>query len=264
MIQGQLMNSFAQPNGGSAPAGAQGSASPLSAGYGGGGQSDSYIPSYGGGAPASADSSDMKQQMFGIISLVLQLLTTILPQIAGGDQKAVAGTPGGYGATPGGYGGTPAAGGYGNDIGPNAPPQLQKYGKEIANASAETGVPANVLGAMMWQESRGNVNGQGNIGEVGLMQVTPDTYKDLQAKHPELQGDLADPQTNIMASAYYMKDLMQQFGDIPTALRAYNSGPNGVDVNNLNALPAGTGDATYVDKVMGFAGSLSKGAALPA
>ena len=124
---------------------------------------------------------------------------------------------------------------------------------------------------MMWQESRGNLqalttNGGNGLTDTGLLQVNPNTFKELQAKHPELQGmnNLSDPQTNIMAGAFYMKDLIAQFGDIPTALRAYNSGPNGVDRNNLNALPAGTGDATYVDKVTDFANRLANGVALPA
>ncbi|WP_257463569.1 transglycosylase SLT domain-containing protein [Archangium lipolyticum] len=81
------------------------------------------------------------------------------------------------------------------------------------------------------------------------MQMNPNTFKALQAKYPELQGkNLADPETNILAGAYYMKDMKAQFGSWDLALRAYNSGPNGVDRSNPNAIPAGTGDATYVQK----------------
>ncbi len=251
MIQGQLSGAYAQSLTPAASPASTSNANILSAGGYGSGQGDSYTPSYGGNGGQSA--GDINQQMFSIVSLILQLLTALLPQLAGGGN--------GY-ATPGTGGYKPPAGG--NTLGANAPAPLQKYGKEIENASAATGVPANVLGAMMWQESRGNPNSGGGIGEVGLMQMTPDTFQDLQAKHPELQGqDLSDPQTNIMASAFYMKDLMGQFGDIPTALRAYNSGPNGVDPSNLQALPAGTGDATYVDKVMDFSNRLANGAALP-
>jgi len=158
-----------------------------------------------------------------------------------------------------------------NVLGANVPAGLQQFSKEIAKASTAAGVPANVLGAMIWQESRGNlgaatINGGNGLTDTGLLQVNPNTYQDLQAKHPELQGmdNLSDPQTNIMAGAFYMKDLIAQFGDIPTALRAYNSGPNGVDRDNLSSLPAGTGDATYVDKVSDFANRLATGVALPA
>ena len=156
-------------------------------------------------------------------------------------------------------------------LGPGLPKQLEPYRGAIENASAKTGVPANMLAAQIWQESRGNLsatttNGGNGLTDTGLMQVNPNTFGELQSKHPELQGmDLKTPEGNIMAGAAYMKDMKDQFGDWKTALRAYNSGPNGVDKNNLNALPAGTGDATYVDKVSQFWNTLQTGnGSLPA
>ncbi|MGZ3460594.1 MAG: lytic transglycosylase domain-containing protein, partial [Archangium sp.] len=79
--------------------------------------------------------------------------------------------------------------------------------------------------------------------------------------HPELAGknNLSDPETNILAGAFYMKDMNDQFGNWDLALRAYNSGPNGVDRNNANAIPAGTGDATYVQKVKQFWSTIETG-----
>lgn len=53
-----------------------------------------------------------------------------------------------------------------------------------------------------------------------------------------------------MAGARYMKEMYDEFGSWELALRAYNSGPNGVDPGNPNATPAGTGDPTYVTKVL--------------
>jgi soluble lytic murein transglycosylase-like protein len=132
-------------------------------------------------------------------------------------------------------------------------------------------VPANMLAGQIWQESRGNLsatstNGGNGLTDTGLMQVNPNTYQELQAKHPELQGkDLADPETNILAGAFYMKDMKEDFGSWDLALRAYNSGPNGVDLGNPDAIPAGTGDATYVRKVNQFWKTLETGnGSLPA
>jgi hypothetical protein len=150
-------------------------------------------------------------------------------------------------------------------LGPGMPKELEPYKGAIESAAAKTGVPADMLAAQIWQESRGNLaavstNGGNGLTDTGLMQVNPNTYGELQAKHPELQGkDLSEPANNILAGAYYMKDMKEQFGDWKTALRAYNSGPNGVDKSNLNALPAGTGDATYVDKVSKFWETLQTG-----
>jgi hypothetical protein len=154
----------------------------------------------------------------------------------------------------------------GSKLGGNLPPGLEKFRGAIESASAKTGIPAAMLAAQIWQESRGDLaavttNGGNGLSDTGLMQVNPNTYGELQAKHPELQGkNLADPETNILAGAYYMKDMKEQFGGSnELALRAYNSGPNGVDRNDPNAIPAGTGDPTYVQKVSNFMEILSSG-----
>lgn len=156
-------------------------------------------------------------------------------------------------------------------LGPGMPPALSQYKGAIEDAAAKAGVPAAMIAGQIWQESRGNLaavstNGGNGLTDTGLMQVNPNTFKELQAKHPELQGkNLSDPATNIMAGAFYMKDMKDQFGSWDLALRAYNSGPNGVDKSNPNAIPAGTGDATYVQKVKQFWDTISTGqGSLPA
>jgi soluble lytic murein transglycosylase-like protein len=81
------------------------------------------------------------------------------------------------------------------------------------------------------------------------MQLGPNEFKEYGG------GDISNPADTIMAGAKYMEALDKQFGgNIEAALRAYNSGPNGVDLNDLNSTPAGTGDPTYVQKVMQAAG----------
>lgn len=150
-------------------------------------------------------------------------------------------------------------------LGGGFPAALSKYKGAIESAAAKAGVPASMLAAQIWQESRGDLgaattNGGNGLTDTGLMQVNPNTFQELQSKHPELQGkNLADPETNILAGAFYMKDMKEQFGSWDLALRAYNSGPNGVDRSNPNAIPAGTGDATYVEKVQKFAEIIATG-----
>lgn len=162
-----------------------------------------------------------------------------------------------------------------SDLGPGLPPQAAPYKDMIEEASRRTGVPASLLAAMIHDESRwdphaGTINANG-MGDTGLMQMNDATFAALQAKHPELQGrDKNDPATNILAGAYYMADMKElmkeRYGSDSwgLALRAYNSGENGVDPNNLNALPAGTGDPAYVDKVMGYWATIDNGGQLPA
>ncbi|MBI0327862.1 lytic transglycosylase domain-containing protein [Burkholderia plantarii] len=115
-----------------------------------------------------------------------------------------------------------------------------KYNSEIMSASRATGVPPGILAGQIWQESKGVADTPGG----GLMQLGPDEFQKYGG------GDISKPADNIRAGANYMKDLATQFGgNMDAALRAYNSGPNGVDLGNLNSTPAGTGDPTYVQKV---------------
>ncbi|WP_206956681.1 lytic transglycosylase domain-containing protein [Trinickia acidisoli] len=155
-----------------------------------------------------------------------------------------------------------------SDLG-TLPPALQPYRADILNAANKSGVPPNVLAAQIYQESRGQVNaGSTNqatgLTDAGLMQVDPATFQSLRQEHPDLGSDLSDPATNILAGAYYDEDMYKQFGSIPLMLRAYNSGPDGVDKSNPNAIPAGVGDPNYVTLVMQYANDIQVGKALPA
>ncbi|WP_153305379.1 lytic transglycosylase domain-containing protein, partial [Variovorax soli] len=130
---------------------------------------------------------------------------------------------------------TPGANG---DISPKQ--VADAYRNEIEAASKETGIPPGILAGQIWQESRGKPNTPGG----GLMQIQPSEFQASGG------GDINNAADNIMAGAKYMQQMQEKYPDIPLALRAYNSGPNGVDPSNPNAIPAGTGDATYVTKVL--------------
>jgi len=137
-------------------------------------------------------------------------------------------------------------------LGPGFPKELEPVKQHILAASKASGVDANLITAVIMNEAKGRFqDGINGTLQYGLMQVDPNTYKlELQPKY-HLSGDnINDPQINIMAGAFHLKENIAQFGSIPVALRAYNSGPNGVDRNNLSALPSGTGTANYVDSVM--------------
>ena len=115
------------------------------------------------------------------------------------------------------------------------------YKDQIAAASNATGVPPGILAGQIWQESKGKAGTPGG----GLMQLGDNEFRKYGG------GDISNAGDNIKAGANYMKDLMTQFGgNVGAALRAYNSGPNGVDLGNLDSTPAGTGDPSYVQKVM--------------
>ena len=118
-----------------------------------------------------------------------------------------------------------------------------KYEKEIRAASEETGVPANLIAAMMNQESAGNPNAVSNKGATGLMQLMPDTAKAMGVK------DMSNPSDNILGGARYMAQQLKDFnGDTRLALAAYNAGPGAVV--KYNGIPPYAETQNYVNKIM--------------
>jgi len=51
------------------------------------------------------------------------------------------------------------------------------------------------------------VSAKSGVGAVGLMQVMPRTYKEIQAKNPAIKGNLRQPRWNIAAGIYYDRAL---------------------------------------------------------
>ncbi|MGB3125117.1 MAG: lytic transglycosylase domain-containing protein [Pseudomonas sp.] len=142
------------------------------------------------------------------------------------------------------------------------PPALEPYRADIQDAAQKTGMPASVIAGQIWAESRGdsnaastNVNGK---TDGGLMQVNADTGAEMKSENPDkFNGNAIHD--NIMAGALYLRDQSKAFGgDIGAALRAYNSGPDKVNRNNL-ADVGGVGDPDYVKNVQHFAQIIASG-----
>jgi D-alanyl-D-alanine carboxypeptidase len=72
---------------------------------------------------------------------------------------------------------------------------------------------------------------------MGLMQIEPETYQDLQSQYG-LGADPFDPHNNILAGAAYINEMYQRYG-APGFLAAYNAGPENVDayLNGSSSLP---------------------------
>jgi len=98
----------------------------------------------------------------------------------------------------------------------------------IRDASSRFSVPQAWIRAVMHQESGGQEyrNGQpitSGAGAMGLMQLMPATYADLQAQYG-LGSDPFEPHDNVMAGTAYIRQMYQKYG-APAFLAAYNAGP---------------------------------------
>ena len=89
-----------------------------------------------------------------------------------------------------------------------------------------------LLAAVIYQESKFRSDARSDSGAIGLMQLLPDTAKGI-ALHTGGSafrvGDLYNPEINVRYGAWYLRHLMDKYGDERTALAAYNAGQDNVD-----------------------------------
>lgn len=107
-------------------------------------------------------------------------------------------------------------------------PAVDAWRPYIQEASTRFSIPQSWIRAIMQQESGGHQYMHGRLtrsihGAVGLMQIKPDTYREL-ARRYRLGPDPYNPHDNIMAGSGYIRELYDRFGS-PGFVAAYNCGP---------------------------------------
>lgn len=90
-------------------------------------------------------------------------------------------------------------------------------------AAAATGLPQPLLHAQASVESGFNPTAVSPAGAGGVMQLMPGTARDLGV------ANVNDAGSNIRAGAAYLKQQLDKYGNLDTALAAYNWGPGNVD-----------------------------------
>jgi len=94
---------------------------------------------------------------------------------------------------------------------------------QVVQAAKSAGVEPRLALAIAFREGSLNQNApKGSSGEIGMMQVLPETAKMLGYK-PE---DLQDPQKNIEIGLKYLKSGIDKFNDPVLAVAGYNAGMN--------------------------------------
>lgn len=100
---------------------------------------------------------------------------------------------------------------------------LQHYHREILTAARQYQLEPSLIRAVIHAESGFNPKARSKAGAQGLMQLMPETAKELGVANVWL------PQQNIQAGSAYLASLLQQFnGNRRLALAAYNAGPGAV------------------------------------
>ena len=122
---------------------------------------------------------------------------------------------------------------------------FDRYDRIIIRAARKHGVDNTLVKAVIRAESDFDRNAVSKKGAQGLMQLMPETAKDLAVK------DSFDPHENINAGVRYLKRQLNNFqNNVPLALAAYNAGENAV--RKYGRIPPYKETRTFVDRVLRY------------
>ena len=89
-----------------------------------------------------------------------------------------------------------------------------------------------LLAAVVYEESKFRADAHSRSGAIGLMQLLPRTAEGIALHTGGTRfrvSDLYDPELNVRYGAWYLRHLLDRYGDERTALAAYNAGQDNVD-----------------------------------
>ncbi len=107
----------------------------------------------------------------------------------------------------------------------------REYSEIVEKYSAEYGVPEYIIYAVILEESGFVSNYVSETGEIGLMQLSEETFSDLLTitKDNLEVGILYDPDTNVKYGTYYLSHLYIKYNRWSTVYAAYHTSEAVVD-----------------------------------
>ena len=116
------------------------------------------------------------------------------------------------------------------------------YEQSISAHSERLGVAADLVRAVIQVESAFNPVAVSNKGAMGLMQLMPDTARELGVANP------FNPDQNIRGGVTYLKQLLNRYdNNVELALAAYNAGVGNVE--KYDGVPPFKETKNYVNKI---------------
>lgn len=106
---------------------------------------------------------------------------------------------------------------------------LNQYSAFVQESAQKYDVDPALIHAIIKAESGYNEKSKSHAGAYGLMQLTKETFYDLQNIRNEEGKNIFDPQTNIDYGTHYISILLKKYQNDTLALCAYNAGPTNVD-----------------------------------
>lgn len=124
----------------------------------------------------------------------------------------------------------------------------EKYKEHVFYYAHEYELDPYLVFSIMKSESGFDKNAASHKSAIGLMQITEETAEWIASKTGEQEYDLADPETNIRFSCWYLQHLAETFsGDWRVMLAAYNAGSG--NVSKWLADPRYSKDGKTLDEI---------------
>lgn len=124
---------------------------------------------------------------------------------------------------------------------------IDQWQAQIAEASQRFAVPEPWIRAVIKAESGGDAKAISPKGAMGLMQLMPETWAEMQAKYA-LGDDPFDPRANILAGTAFLKMMDDSFG-YPALFAAYNAGAARYEQSLRTGKSLPTETLAYIAKV---------------
>jgi hypothetical protein len=122
---------------------------------------------------------------------------------------------------------------------------IEQVCEALADAAIAHGLPVGFFARLIWQESRFDQWARSHAGAQGLAQFMPPTAAEFGLRDP------FDPIQSVSASARFLRQLRDQFGNLGLAAAAYNAGGGRIRkwLNGQSAMPEET--RNYVSIITG-------------
>jgi len=107
-----------------------------------------------------------------------------------------------------------------------------RYEQIVVGHAENYELEPQLVAAVIYQESKFDARAVSASGAVGLMQLLPETGQGIADRtggnnwRPE---DLRSPELNVRYGSWYLRHLLDKYGDEELALAAYNAGQSNVD-----------------------------------
>lgn len=136
---------------------------------------------------------------------------------------------------------------------------MNRWSPFVEAASKRFAIPESWIRTVMRMESGGRTMSSqtrpitSQAGAMGLMQVMPDTYREMRAQY-RLGTDAYDPRDNVMAGAAYLRWLYARYG-YPAMFAAYNDGPGHFEDRLQRGEPLPAETQNYVSRIAATLGT---------